>query len=127
MTRHLGTQTTVTYRVETTWPDTSRPEYQEKFTEYSTYAYCLADDPGRKRSQIICNRRPDLFVNVIGESNVFPTPEEARAVADLLTREGRLTAGWDPNSQEQFRKLRRGPLKARVVLDIITHHREVIK
>lgn len=123
--KELGTKTTTVYKVETTWPDTARPENADKFGTYYAHAYTLSDDPGAHHSKLAVIREPELFKNrVTGESLHFSTAEPALAVAELLETRGRMAAGWEGN--EKWHENYRGSLKARVILEIVTTHRELV-
>ena len=127
MEKPLGTKTVTLYKVETTWPDTDKPEDAEKFSTYYSHAYTLVDDPGKQHAKLACIRRADLFGKRIGngENMYFPDNPSAQAVAKLLREQGRMGAGWE--GPEDWRKKYRGELKTRVVLEIVTTHREIIE
>lgn len=125
--RKLGTFTTAYYQVETTWPEVRAGE-QEEFGTYNASGFTLADDPGSRRAQWAVARRPDLFDKRVGgkfgESLIFAERDDAIAVADLLASQGRMTAGWEDSAE--WRVKQQGPIKARVVLEIKTLHRELV-
>ncbi len=125
MEKPLGTKTSVIYKVETTWPDKDKPEEADVFSSRYSSAYTLDDDPGSGYEKLATIRRPDLFgKRVTSDSLHFATAEDAHAVADLLSEHGRMTSGW--TGVEEWRKNYRGSIKARVVLEIVTTHRELV-
>ncbi len=124
MMKELGTTTRTVYKVETTYP-TSNEKRADDFSTYYAHAYCLADRPGGKHADLAMMRRVDLFSKRISHDLLhFKSFEDAKPVADLLNEQGRICAGWEGN--EEWRKDYQRPIKARVVLEITTVHREVL-
>lgn len=129
----LGQKTRLFFRVETTWPDTSRPESADEFGSYAASAYTDVRDPGHKYDKMLVNTQKALFdkrsTTKFGgpsESLHFDSAEDAIAVAQFLQKWGRMCSGWDSDSQEIYQKQRRGPLKVRVIEEFELNNRTLI-
>lgn len=131
--RPLGQKTRLTFRVETTWPDTSRPEKAEEFDSYYARAYTDVRDPGYAYDKMLVNTQKELFdkrsttqYGGVSESLHFDKREDAIAVAQFLQKWGRMGLGWDTDSQEIHQKQKRGPLKVRVIAEYELSNRELV-
>lgn len=128
--RGFGQKSNLSFRVETNWPDESRPEDSNKFSCYYASAYTDIRNPGKSFETMLINTQKELFdkrrhsqYSGLSEILIFDNREDAIAVAQFLEQFGRMSAGWDTGSQEQYREKRRGPLKVRVVEEFNLNNR----
>lgn len=127
--RPLGVSSDTVYLVETNYPHEGDPE--EKVNRFSTYnasTYTHVDNPGSRWELMLINTHESLFgKRRSGDTLSFDNVEDAVAVADFLTRYGRLTTGWSTDMQEQHRRKYRGALKVRVVEEHTLKARRLIE
>lgn len=105
----------VEYCVQTTFPDSSRPETEHKFGSFYSWAYVHKDTP----TKLLVRTHPELFKNrsrTGADGCRFSDYESAVALCEFLRENGRLECGWDSKTQEKYQKQRRGPLSARIVV-----------
>lgn len=129
----LGKVEKVFFCVETTWPDSSRPEKENEFGSYYAYAYTDIRDPGTKPDKMVINTQKEIFdkrcsssYGALSESLKFPDENSAKRAANFLQKWGRMNTGWDKSSQEIHQKKYRGPLKVRIVKEYNLNIREEI-
>lgn len=104
----------VRYCVQTNWPDSSNtPEQQAEFSSKYSSAFVHKDTP----TEYLRITHPELFKGAGSDDCRFKEYAPAKRLAAFLRKNGRLAAGWARDSQEQYNKLRRGPLKVRIVLE----------
>lgn len=107
-------KSSTTYLVQTNWPDTSNtPEQLAEFRSMYSYAYVHKDTPTKYLRQT----NPELFEGAGSDDCRFKEYDQAKKLAVFLREHGRLSAGWIGEGQEQYKKLRRGPLSVRIVIE----------
>lgn len=120
--RPLGEVKSLTYRIETTWPDTSKPEKANEFGSYYAHSYTDVRNPGNDFKTMLVNTQKELFdkrctskYGGTSESLHFDTLDDAINAAQFIEKWGRMGSGWDKSSQEKYQIQRRGPLKVRII------------
>lgn len=121
----LGMKTSLVYKVETNYPDASKPDHEDNsFNSYYAWAYTDVREPGSQNKYMLINTQKELFDKRIGESLIFENLDDAKKVANFLREYGRIGSGW--NGNERWHMDRRGPLKVRIVEEYSTISRHVV-